>query len=155
MKMASFSGLWAIRTNEVWKTGSGGFRMKPKLEILSAVLAGLLMLVVPTFAHHGTAGDDTSKIVTVKGTVTDFQYINPHVQIYVEVKDEQGNVQTWNGEASNSLVLHRAGWNSKIIKVGDQVTLNGYQSKNKGTSLRLTSIVLADGKQLETFPRLD
>jgi len=58
--------------------------MKPKREILSAVLLGLLMLGVPTFAHHGTAGDDTSKIVTVKGTVTDFQYINPHVQIYVE-----------------------------------------------------------------------
>jgi hypothetical protein len=129
--------------------------MKPKREILSAVLLGLLMLGVPTFAHHGTAGDDTSKIVTVKGTVTDFQYINPHVQIYVEAKDEQGNTQIWDGEASNSLVLHRAGWNSKIIKVGDQITLNGYQSKNKGTSLRLTSVVLADGRQLETFPRLE
>jgi hypothetical protein len=129
--------------------------MKPKREILSAVLLGLLMLGVPTFAHHGTAGDDTSKIVTVKGTVTDFQYINPHVQIYVEAKDEQGNTQIWDGEASNSLVLHRAGWNSKIIKVGDQITLNGYQSKNKGTSLRLTSVLLADGRQLETFPRIE
>jgi len=129
--------------------------MKPKLEILSAVLVGLLMLAVPMFAHHGSAGDDTSKIVTVKGTVTDFQYINPHVQIYVEVKDEHGNVQTWDGEASNALVLHRAGWNSKIIKPGDQITMNGYQSKNKGLSLRLTSVVLADGRQLETFPRLE
>jgi DNA/RNA endonuclease YhcR with UshA esterase domain len=129
--------------------------MKPKREILSAVLLGLLMLGVPTFAHHGTGGDDTSKIVTVKGAVTDFQYINPHVQIYVEAKDEQGNTQIWDGEASNSLVLHRAGWNSKIIKVGDQITLNGYQSKNKGTSLRLTSVVLADGRQLETFPRIE
>jgi hypothetical protein len=129
--------------------------MKHKLGISSAVLVGLLMIVVPTFAHHGTAGDDTSKVVTVKGTVTDFQYINPHVQIYVEVKDAQGNVDTWNGEASNALVLHRAGWNSKIIKVGDQITLNGYASKNKATSLRLTSVVLPDGKQLETFPRIE
>ncbi|HXP82416.1 MAG TPA: DUF6152 family protein [Verrucomicrobiae bacterium] len=129
--------------------------MKPKFEILFAVLVGLLTLAVPAFAHHGSAGEDTSKIVTVKGTVTDFQYINPHVQIYVEVKDEQGNVQIYNGEASNSLVLHRAGWNSKIIKVGDQITMNGYQSKNKATSLRLTSVVLADGRQLETFPRIE
>ncbi len=129
--------------------------MKTKLEILSAALVGLLMLAVPAFAHHGSAGEDTSKIVTVKGTVTDFQYINPHVQIYVEVKDEQGNVQIYNGEASNSLVLHRSGWNSKIIKVGDQITMNGYQSKNKATSLRLTSVVLADGRQLETFPRIE
>ena len=129
--------------------------MKSKLGMFSAVLVSLVILVVPTFAHHGSAGEDTSKIVTVKGTVSDFQYINPHVQIYVEVKDEQGNVQIWNGEASNSLVLHRSGWNSKIIKPGDQITLNGYQSKNKATSLRLTSVVLADGRQLEAFPRIE
>ena len=130
--------------------------MKPKLGILCAVLVGIVILhAVPMFAHHGSAGEDTSKIVTVKGTVTDFQYINPHVQIYVEAKDGQGNVQTWDGEASNALVLHRAGWNSKIIKPGDQITLNGYQSKNKATSLRLTNVVLADGKQLEAFPRLE
>jgi len=129
--------------------------MKQKLEILSAVAVALLMLVVPTFAHHGTAGEDTSKLVTIKGTVTDFQFINPHVQIYVDVKDEQGNVQNWNGELSNALVLHRAGWNSKIIKPGDQITLNGYQSKKKTPFLRLTTVVLADGKELEAFPRLE
>ena len=130
--------------------------MTQKLGAISAVLVvGLLMLVVPTFAHHGTAGEDTSKVVTVKGTVTDFQFINPHTQIYVDVKDEQGNVQNWNGELSNALVLHRAGWNSKIIKPGDQVTLNGYQAKKKTNFLRLTTVVLADGKQLEAFPRLE
>jgi Family of unknown function (DUF6152) len=129
--------------------------MTQKLWALSAVLLGVLILVVPTFAHHGTAGEDTSHIVTVKGTVTDFQFINPHTQIYVDVKDEQGNVQNWNGELSNALVLHRAGWNSKIIKVGDVVTLNGYQAKKKTAFLRLTTVVLPDGRQLEAFPRLE
>jgi Family of unknown function (DUF6152) len=129
--------------------------MTQKLWALSAVLLGVLILVVPTYAHHGTAGEDTSHIVTVKGTVTDFQFINPHTQIYVDVKDEQGNVQNWNGELSNALVLHRAGWNSKIIKVGDVVTLNGYQAKKKTPFLRLTTVVLPDGRQLEAFPRLE
>ena len=129
--------------------------MTQKLGAIFAVLLGVLILVVPTFAHHGTAGEDTSHIVTVKGTVTDFQFINPHTQIYVDVKDEQGNVQNWNGELSNALVLHRAGWNSKIIKVGDVVTLNGYQAKKKTTFLRLTIVVLPDGRQLEAFPRLE
>jgi len=129
--------------------------MTKKLGPLSAVLVGLFLIVVPTFAHHGTAGEDTSKVVTVKGTVTDFQFINPHTQIYVDVKDEQGNVQNWNGELSNALVLHRAGWNSKIIKPGDQVTLNGYQAKKKTNFLRLTTVVLSDGRQLEAFPRLE
>ena len=95
-----------------------------KIGILSAVLAGLVMIGGPAFAHHGSAGEDTTKVVTVKGTVTDFQYINPHTQIYVDVKDENGNVQNWNGELSNTLVLHRAGWNSKMIKPGDQVLFN-------------------------------
>lgn len=129
--------------------------MAQKLVALSAILAGLFLIVVPTYAHHGTAGEDTSHIVSVKGTVIDFQFINPHTQIYVEVKDEQGNVQTWNGELSNALVLHRAGWSSKSVKVGDVVTLNGYQAKKRNNFLRLTTVVLPDGKELEAFPRLE
>ena len=130
--------------------------MMQKLGAISAFLVvGLLLLAVPTFAHHGTAGMDMTKIVTVKGVVTDFQFINPHSQIYVGVKDEHGNVQNWNGELANTLVLHRSGWTSKIIKVGDVVTLNGYQSKKGDKFLRLTTVVLADGKQLEAFPHLE
>jgi hypothetical protein len=127
--------------------------MKQKAATLFSLGAGVLLLITPAFAHHGTAGDDTSRVVTVKGTVTDFQYINPHVQIYVEAKDEQGNVEKWDGEASNALALHRAGWNSKIIKVGDQITLLGYQAKTGAKMLRLKSVVLSDGRELETFPR--
>lgn len=129
--------------------------MARKLGAFSAFLVGLLMLVAPAFAHHGSAGEDTSKVVTVTGTVVDFQYINPHVQIYVDVKDEHGNAQKWNGELSNALVLHRAGWNSKLIKPGDVVTLNGYQDKKKTPSLRLINVVLPDGRVMEAFPRLE
>jgi hypothetical protein len=129
--------------------------MTRRLGASCAFLVGLLMIVAPAFAHHGSAGEDTSKVVTVKGTVTDFQYINPHVQIYVDVKDEQGNVQNWNGELSNALVLRRAGWNSKLIKPGDVVTLNGYQDKKKTPYLRLISVVLPDGRVMEAFPRLE
>ncbi len=127
--------------------------MKQKAASLLVSLFAFLLLVVPAFAHHGTAGDDTSKLVTVKGTVTDFQYINPHVQIYVETKDEQGNVEKWNGEASNALALHRAGWNSKVIKPGDQITMTGYQAKTGAKMLLLKSVTLSDGRELETFPR--
>jgi Family of unknown function (DUF6152) len=127
--------------------------MKRKFAAFFVLHIAILLLQAPAFAHHGTAGDDTSKIVTIKGTVSDFQYINPHVQIYLETKDEQGNMEKWNGEASNALALHRAGWNSKIIKVGDQITLIGYQSKSGAKMLRLRSVVLSDGRELETFPR--
>jgi len=125
--------------------------MKQKAQFLFAF--ALFLFAAPALAHHGTAGDDTSKEIAIKGTVTDFQYINPHVQIYVEAKDDQGNVEKWNGEASNALALHRAGWNSKIIKTGDQITLIGYKAKSGTKMLRLKSVVLSDGRQLETFPR--
>lgn len=130
--------------------------MMQKVGSLCAFAAALLVFGVltdPAMAHHGNAGDDTSKVVTIKGTVTDFQYINPHVQIYVEAKDGQGNVEKWNGEAGNALALHRAGWNYKIIKPGDQITLIGYQAKSGAKMLRLKSVVLGDGRELETFPR--
>ena len=129
--------------------------MGRKHDVCCAFLVISLMLGVPAFAHHGSAGEDTSKVVNVTGTVTDFQYINPHVQIYVDVKDEHGNVTKWNGELSNALVLRRAGWNSKLIKPGDIVTLNGYQDKKKTPFLRLISVVLADGRVMEAFPRLE
>jgi Family of unknown function (DUF6152) len=129
--------------------------MKMKLWALSAILAVAFLIAAPAFAHHGTAGEDTTKVVTVKGTVTDFQFINPHTQIYVDVKDEQGNVQNWNGELSNALVLHRAGWTSKIVKAGDVVTLNGYRGKKNAAFLRLTSVTLSDGREMEAFPRLE
>ncbi len=123
--------------------------MKRWLLGLLVVLVGLLMLAGPTLAHHGTSPYDSTKLTTLKGTVTDFQFINPHVELTVEVKDEKGKAELWTGEANSPNVLTRHGWNRDIIKVGDQITVIGNRAKNGSRTLRLQKVVLSSGQELD------
>ena len=111
---------------------------------------GLLMVSAPMFAHHGVAAYDMTKLVTVKGTITDFQFVNPHVEIYfnVDVKGSKGEVEKWIAEANSPNSLVRAGWNKNIVKPGDQITAIGYRAKNGSATMRLHQLVLPDGQQL-------
>ena len=116
------------------------------------LFAGFVVLVVisaPMFAHHGTAAYDTTKLTTVKGTVTDFQFNNPHVIISVETKDEKGKVETWTSEANSPNVLTRHGWDRDMIKKGDQITIIGNRPKNGAKTLRLQKVVLSNGQELD------
>jgi hypothetical protein len=103
----------------------------------------------PLFAHHGTSPYDSTKLTTVKGAVTNFEFINPHVEIYVETKDEKGKIEKWVGEANSPNVLTRHGWSREIIHQGDQITLIGNRAKNGTLMLRLQKVVLADGRELD------
>jgi hypothetical protein len=117
-----------------------------------ALLAGPVFLFLgsaPLFAHHGTSPYDTTKLTTVKGTVTDFQFINPHVEISVEVTDDKGKTETWIGEANSPNVLSRHGWDRNIIKKGDQITVIGNRGKNGSRTLRLQKVVLSNGQELD------
>lgn len=123
--------------------------MKNWIWATSAGMAVLLMVAAPIFGHHGTAAYDTTKLTTVKGTVTDFQFNNPHVMISVETKDDKGKVEMWTSEANSPNVLTRHGWDRDIIKKGDQVTIIGYRPKNGAKTLRLQKVVLSNGQELD------
>jgi hypothetical protein len=121
---------------------------KPRLACF-AVLVGVLMIPFPAPAHHGTSPYDTTKLTTLKGTVTDFQFINPHVEISFVVKDDKGKIEQWIGEANSPNVLSRHGWSRDIVKPGDQITLIGNRGKNGSNTLRLQKIVLSNGQELD------
>jgi len=123
--------------------------MKNWLLKLFAGLAVLGMVSAPVFAHHGTSAYDTTKLTTVKGTVTDFQFNNPHVMISVEAKDDKGNVEVWTSEANSPNVLTRHGWNRDMIKKGDEITIIGNRPKNGAKTLRLQKVVLSNGQELD------
>ena len=123
--------------------------MKNWPQKLFVVFVVLLMCSVPMFAHHGTSAYDTTKLVTVKGTVADFQFNNPHVMISVGATDDKGKLNTWICEANSPNVLTRHGWDRNIMKIGDQITVIGYQPKNGSKSLRLQKVILADGQELD------
>ncbi len=100
-------------------------------------------------AHHGEANYDTEKTVHVKGTVTQFEFVNPHVQITLDVKNDKGEIEKWTGEARSPAMLSRyGGWDRNTIKVGDVITLYGHRTKNGTFFMRLEKIVKADGKEL-------
>jgi len=75
------------------------------------------------FAHHGAAAYDTSQTTTLKGTVVEFDFINPHCQLFINVPDDGGKIIKWDGEFTNPGTLHRRGWTKEMFKPGDQITL--------------------------------
>ena len=125
--------------------------MTAKQRALLAVGGGLLSLVLatPLHGHHANAAYDTSKTVTMKGTVTKWQLINPHSGLWIEVKTAQGPVQVWSGEFGGTLDLFRAfGWTKNTFKLGDQVTMVGNPARDGGTAMYATKIIFADGKEI-------
>jgi hypothetical protein len=122
--------------------------MNAKLGVHFALAAALLLVAGAAFAHHGAAGYDSNKLTTLKGTVTEFRFQNPHAQIFLDVKDSAGKVQNWILEAVGIATLSRSGWTKSILKPGDEITVTGNPSKNGSASMRLTKVVLASGKEL-------
>jgi hypothetical protein len=122
--------------------------MKNALGRTFATAAICLALANAAVAHHGTANYDMTKVVTVKGIVSDFQFINPHVEIFIDVKDDKGNVQKWQAETNSPNLLHRAGWTKDSIKRGDVITVSGNRAKDGSNVMRLDKVVLSDGKEL-------
>ena len=122
--------------------------MKVKPFVLIAVLVSLLFNSGSAFAHHGTANYDMTKVVTVKGTITDFQFINPHTLILFDVKNDKGVIEHWQAEATSPNHLVRAGWSKDIIKAGDQITISGFRAKNGSTVMRFQKMVLANGQEI-------
>lgn len=114
---------------------------------LVTLAAGLLALGVPASAHHGAANYDVAHTLTLKGTITEYKFTNPHVLFSFDVKSDDGTIEKWEGEASNPLQLARQGWTSKTFKAGDQLTFIGHGTKSGAKSLWITSIVYPDGKE--------
>lgn len=122
--------------------------MKAKPFVLIALLVSLFSISGSAFAHHGTANYDMTKVVTVKGTVTDFQFVNPHTLILFDVKNDQGVIEHWQAEATSPNHLVRAGWSKDIIKSGDQISISGFRAKNGSTVMRFQKMVLANGQEI-------
>jgi hypothetical protein len=99
---------------------------------IAAVVAisGLLIVCAPVAAHHGGAAYDTDKTITVKGTVTDYIWANPHVFVKVDVKDDSGNVAHWIVEAQNPVSMMQISWTKNTFKAGDQVEIDAMPAKN-------------------------
>jgi hypothetical protein len=110
----------------------------------------LLMLLVPVLAHHGVPGFDMSRLATIKGTVVDYQLVNPHMEMRVKVTDDSGTSVEWNVEGVSLLMMTRAGYKRDTFKPGDMVTVTGHPNKDGKPLMVLLKIVLPDGREFQT-----
>jgi len=115
-----------------------------KLIASGMVLAGMLFAAGSAWAHHSFAAEfDAKKPVVLKGTVTKVEWTNPHVWIYLNVKDEAGKTTNWGAELGPPHGLQGGGWRRETLKIGDQISVDGYLAKNGASRVNARSITLA------------
>ena len=125
--------------------------MKRKWAPSFAVVAVLAMVCGPALAHHGAAGYDYSvPRKTLKGTVEQFTWQNPHAQLFLDVKDDKGVVVVWSMELNNPGNLVELGWNHTSVKAGDEVTLTFNPAKNNKPLGICVDVFFADGRKLHS-----
>ena len=115
------------------------------------LIAGLSLFVVaiPGLAHHSfTAEYDANKPVTITGTVTKVEWMNPHGRFYVDVKSPDGKVTNWNFELGAIPVLLKQGWRKDSLKEGDQVTIEGSRAKDGSNTANARRVTLPDGRHV-------
>jgi len=123
-----------------------------KLGMLSSFTVALLA-VAPVMAHHSFAAEyDAKKPVTLKGIVTKVEWLNPHVYIFVDVTDTKGDIVNWAVEIGPPNVLGRTGWNRNTMKVGDEVSVEGFLARDGNKQANAQTVTMAGKKLYQSSP---
>ena len=121
------------------------------MRIGSLVIAALLA-ATSAGAHHSNSAFNPDKVVVLKGTVTQFRWVNPHVWIFLSVDDGKGGKEAWEIEGRPPGVLSRSGWSKTILKVGDTITVDFSPARDGSHTGLTTRVTLADGTVLSNAP---
>ena len=112
----------------------------------------LLAAAAPAVAHHSWPVD-TSKLVTVKGTITGYEWANPHVMMGLDVRTDDGRVEKWSVGGPSTTRMAANGWDKTTVKPGDVITAVGYRFSDGQNVLRLERIVMASGREMFLYGR--
>lgn len=122
--------------------------MRQKCLVVVAFGVAVMVACVPVFAHHGAAAYDVEKKITLKGTVTQWLWSNPHCLLQLDVTDDAGHVVHWILETQNPLSIANLGWANDSFKPGDHITLTATPAKNGRPIGLIVDVVLANGSKL-------
>lgn len=113
------------------------------LRLALACISLFAMSAISAFAHHGTAGYDLDKVITVTGTVEEFDWSNPHAVVHISAKNDKGEPESWTIELGAPGIMARSGWSKNSMKAGDAVVAETHPAKNGVPSgLSATSSIL-------------
>ena len=121
-------------------------------QIVALGAVGILVAAGPLLAHHSWPVDRAREI-TVTGTVTGYNWSNPHVMIGLDVKTPDGTVEKWNVGGPSTTRMAGNGWGTNTLKAGDTITATGYRFRDGSNILRLEKIVMSGGKEMFLYGR--
>ena len=123
--------------------------MRSTLAVFVAGAALFVSASVPLAAHHSFAAEfDAAKAVTLQGTVTKLDWMNPHARFYIDVKDDSGTVTNWELELGSPNALMRLGWTRNSLKPGEMVSVEGSLAKDGSKLANARKVTLADGRKV-------
>ena len=128
--------------------------VRTKSFILLITGLNFLFLSAIALAHHGRASYSNEE-VTLQATVTEFRFVNPHVQIYFDIRNEEGEIEHWQGELTAPNKLARGGWTKSTLEPGDEIQINGRAARNYGHSVAINEIIMPDGESIPLWEVLD
>jgi hypothetical protein len=118
-----------------------------RLIVLPAAVG--ILLAAPAFAHHSDSIYDKDRLVTVTGTVAQFEFLNPHIVIFLDVKNDNGKIDQWIAFGGAPGALARFGWNKNMLKPGEPIRVIGFQFADGRKGLLLLKVMRSNG---ELFP---
>ena len=123
--------------------------MTNKLSFVLAIGFGVVLAAVPVLAHHSFAAEyDRSKPITLTGSVTKVDWVNPHARFHMDVKDASGKVVNWEIELGSPAGLIRRGWTRNSLKIGEPVTVEGFLAKDGSPLANSSTVKLSDGRRV-------
>jgi hypothetical protein len=126
--------------------------VRNKIRKVSLSTAFFLLVSVAMWAHHGAAGFDTDKELSLKGTVTEWIWSNPHCLLKFDVADDAGNNVHWAAEVNNPVGMMERGWSKQTLKPGDKIAVTVRPAKNGAPVGQLLKVVLPNGQTLVGWP---
>jgi Family of unknown function (DUF6152) len=128
--------------------------LKGKFSTAFVLVTAILMVSLPLLAHHGNAAYDDTRTVTLKGTVTQWAWANPHCVLHIDVPGDSGQVVSWIVETENPTSMFNIGWTKDSMKPGDKVTVTALPVKNGQPIGRIVDVLLPSGQKLIGKARL-